>query len=54
MASEEKRVCPKCGSPLIIEVANQKHCNACGHDFDVVKNAVPRTTGSRGFPQRKL
>jgi DNA-directed RNA polymerase subunit M/transcription elongation factor TFIIS len=37
---EEKPTCPKCGSGLVVSVANQKHCNSCGAEFDLVKNPV--------------
>ncbi len=49
----EKPKCPDCGSELIVELANQKHCNACGNDFDIIKNAVPRRSGAVGYPARK-
>ncbi len=49
----EKPKCPECGSDLVIELANQRHCNCCGNDFDVVKNPVPRKSGSVGYPERK-
>ena len=53
MAAEEKKVvCPRCESELVIELANQKHCNACGAEFDIIKNAVPRNSGAVGYPTR--
>lgn len=36
----EKTKCPKCGSDLTISVANQRHCNACGADFNVDRNPI--------------
>jgi hypothetical protein len=35
--------CPECHSALIVEISNQKHCNACGKDFGIVRNATPRS-----------
>jgi hypothetical protein len=37
---EEKPVCPKCGSGLIVPLANEKHCNQCGHSFDLVRDPI--------------
>jgi hypothetical protein len=34
----DKSKCPECGSELVIQIANQKHCNSCGRDFAVDKN----------------
>ena len=36
----EKPVCPKCGSGLIALLGNQKHCNQCGHSFDLVRDPI--------------
>jgi ribosomal protein L37AE/L43A len=40
MPEETKPVCPKCGSNLVIQIANGKHCNQCGLDFDIEKSHV--------------
>jgi ribosomal protein S27AE len=52
----EKTECPKCGSGLVVEIANQKHCNACGADFAVDRDPVGRRargeTEKRGYPKR--
>ena len=39
---EEKLKCPRCGSELIVLLANEKHCNQCGHSFDLVKDPIAR------------
>jgi hypothetical protein len=42
---EEKPVCPKCeSSELIVLLANEKHCNQCGHSFDLVKDPIAQRT----------
>lgn len=52
MPEETKvKVCPKCGSALVISIANQRHCNACGADFDAVKHPVARVEEFRGWPR---
>jgi hypothetical protein len=34
-------ICPKCGSEeLIVPLGNQKHCNGCGHDFDLDRSPI--------------
>jgi tRNA(Ile2) C34 agmatinyltransferase TiaS len=35
MPEETKPVCPRCGSTLVVEFANMKRCNQCGHQFDL-------------------
>ena len=37
---EEKPKCPRCQSELIVALANEKHCNQCGHSFDLVKDPI--------------
>jgi len=51
---EEKQTCPKCGSELVIPIANQLHCNSCGNDFAVEKDPIGRRaqTEKRGYPVR--
>jgi len=57
MSEETKPVCPKCGcsGELVIELGHGRHCNACGHDFDLVKNPVPRASRSEksGYHEHK-
>jgi|HubBroStandDraft_6_1064221.scaffolds.fasta_scaffold85783_2 hypothetical protein len=38
--SEEKSICPKCGSALIVRLANVDHCNQCAHDFNLDRNPI--------------
>jgi tRNA(Ile2) C34 agmatinyltransferase TiaS len=40
--AEEKPVCPKCGSELIVPLANERHCNQCGHSFGLVRDPIAR------------
>jgi hypothetical protein len=47
--AEEK--CSKCGSGEIVAIANQRHCQVCGHDFAQQKNVARRVTGSVGLPR---
>jgi ribosomal protein S27AE len=49
--TDEKRTCPKCGSPPVIEIANQLHCQMCAFDYAVQRN-VARKVGSVGMPKR--
>jgi hypothetical protein len=42
MTEETKSVCPKCGSTLIVPLANEKRCNQCGHSFDLVRDPIAR------------
>ena len=45
MPDETKIACPKCGSEeLIVLLGCQKHCNGCGHDFDLVKDPIGEAT----------
>ncbi len=34
---------PRCGSTLVVEIANQRQCNSCSLDFDLVRSPVART-----------
>jgi hypothetical protein len=45
--TQEKIRCPRCSSDLIVSVENQKHCNACSLDFDLVVKPSPRSERSR-------
>jgi DNA-directed RNA polymerase subunit M/transcription elongation factor TFIIS len=57
--SEEKPICPKCGSAMTCAVGQQRHCNACGAEFDFDKNPIAtaahqrKSQGIRGGWQRK-
>jgi hypothetical protein len=33
-------ICPGCGSSLIVEIANAKHCNTCGNDFGLDRHPI--------------
>jgi hypothetical protein len=52
---EEKPVCPRCGSELVITLGNQKHCNACSEEFQIDKNPIStaaarrKSEGPRGY-----
>jgi hypothetical protein len=37
---EEKQKCPFCGSALCVVISNQRHCNACGREFDIEPNPI--------------
>jgi ribosomal protein S27AE len=47
--TETKTTCPRCGSDLVIAIANQQHCNQCSLDFDFVKDPIGRKAGWRGL-----
>lgn len=54
---DEKPVCPRCGSELTVSVANQRHCNSCGHEFDLERDPVgkrARDPERRGLWLRKV
>ncbi len=38
--AEEKPVCPKCGSAMTFAVGQQRHCNACGAEFDFDRHPI--------------
>lgn len=40
MSEGSKPVCPRCQSALIAQIANARHCNACGLDFGLVKDPI--------------
>jgi hypothetical protein len=46
MTTEEK-TCPKCGSELVITLANQKHCNACSEEFQIDRHPVATAAARR-------
>jgi hypothetical protein len=37
---EQTKPCPRCGSTLIVQIGNARHCNACSLDFDLQKNPI--------------
>jgi hypothetical protein len=37
---EEKPVCPKCGSDLLVRLGNQTHCNSCGKSHGLIKDPI--------------
>jgi tRNA(Ile2) C34 agmatinyltransferase TiaS len=45
--SEEKPICPKCGSAMTFAVGQQRHCNFCGADFAVDKHPVATAAHQR-------
>jgi transposase-like protein len=47
--SEEKVVCPKCGSSCVIEISNVKKCNQCGAQFGLERD--PIGTRARSAPK---
>jgi hypothetical protein len=48
--TEQKAVCPRCASELVVSIANQRHCQSCSldynHEHDPIgarnRNAEPR------------
>jgi hypothetical protein len=48
MSDETK--CPKCGSGLVIQISNQKHCNSCSFEFAIEKNPIAKR--ARGEPTK--
>jgi len=52
---EPKPPCPRCASPLTVKIANARHCNACGCDFDVERNTTARVVRGpwSGWPVRE-
>jgi ribosomal protein L37AE/L43A len=43
--SEDKPVCPRCGSNLVTEISNASHCQQCGADFGL--DRFPIVTAAR-------
>jgi transposase-like protein len=37
---EEKQKCPFCASELTVAIANQRHCQSCGREFDIESNPI--------------
>jgi len=52
MRMSEKPVCPHCGSNLIVEIANARHCNQCGHTFDQVRHPIVEQARKRAETRR--
>jgi DNA-directed RNA polymerase subunit M/transcription elongation factor TFIIS len=46
----EKPSCPKCGSELTVQIANQQHCNSCGAEFAIERNPIARRAQAERFP----
>jgi len=46
---DKKEQCPHCSSALTITIGNQRHCNSCGHDFDIRKNPVADAAAQRNM-----
>jgi hypothetical protein len=54
---EETKTCPRCGSRLIVRIANTDHCNQCSCDFNLDRSPIAtRAHDARrdaiGFPKR--
>jgi transposase-like protein len=45
--SEEKAVCPRCGSDLVVKLANQSHCNNCAEDFQIDRFPIASAAAKR-------
>jgi hypothetical protein len=43
----EQELCPRCSSPLVIVIGNQRHCNACSLDYGVSKNPIADSIAER-------
>jgi uncharacterized Zn ribbon protein len=52
----QKPSCPKCGSELTVQIANQQHCNSCSHEFAIERDPVGRRARGEvdkiGYPKR--
>jgi DNA-directed RNA polymerase subunit M/transcription elongation factor TFIIS len=49
---ESKVKCPTCGSNLVTEISNARHCQQCGADFDLDRfpiTSAARRRKSQGF-----
>jgi hypothetical protein len=51
MIEEKQVVCPRCGSELIALLGNEKHCNQCGHSFDLDRS--PIATAAQAARERR-
>jgi transposase-like protein len=47
MMEDTKVTCPRCGSSLIVELGNQKHCNACSEEFQIDKHPIASAAHKR-------
>jgi len=47
MMPETKPVCPKCGSDLIVMIANASHCQQCGADFGLDRHPIATAAAER-------
>lgn len=45
---EEQKTCPRCGSTLVVRIANADHCNQCSLDFNLDRDPV----GTRAHAER--
>ena len=46
------RICPRCQSKLVIEIAQQLHCQACSYDHAQKRNVARTSIGTQGWASR--
>jgi hypothetical protein len=44
MTDKKEITCPNCGATCCTEMSDGKNCNQCGHRWDKIKTAIPRST----------
>jgi len=49
---EDKKICGKCQSPLVVRLGNQDHCVQCGLDFNQQRNVARKSVGAVGTAPR--
>ena len=47
MSEETGMKCLECGSELVVQLGNEKHCNQCGASWGLEKNPIAKTAADR-------